>query len=160
MVSSKIFKILTVIILGMFTGAVGGTYNILALDSGWYKGLMTAKFVDYMESLAYDIAKRDISCFEDYFKGREEKPETQKIAMPELFDMIAGSETGAIIATSLVLPSDSDPKKPKYYASESLKWFRENVDVLYRDQQMPLGLKVVLCILSLILFGCLTEFLA
>jgi len=28
------------------------------------------------------------------------------MAMPELFDMIAGSETGAIIATTLALPND------------------------------------------------------
>ena len=156
MVSSKIFKILAITILGMVTGAMGGTYNILSLDAAKYKGLMTAKFVDYMESLAYNIAKRDIQCFDDYFGDREEK----KIAMPELFDMIAGSETGAIIATSLVLPSDGDSKKPKYYATESLKWFRENVDVLYVDKQMSAWLKVVLIVVALLFFGCLTEFFA
>ena len=55
---------------------------------------MTARFVSYMEHYAYVAATRDL-CFP--------KRESAKIAMPELFDMLAGSETGAIIASSLVI---------------------------------------------------------
>ena len=67
--------------------------------------------------------------------------------MPELFDMIAGSETGGIIASSLVLPCptgdktcESNPevngKKVRYFATTALDWFSENVDELYVDRQM------------------------
>ena len=52
-----------------------------------------------MEQKAYQTAIRD-QCQEI------QKRESEKIAMPELFDMIAGSETGAIIASSLMLKND------------------------------------------------------
>ena len=71
-------------------------YSILSLDSAKYKGYMTASFVDYMERYAYEAAVRDY-CLPPR--------ESERLAMPELFDMIAGSETGAIIATSLVIPT-------------------------------------------------------
>jgi len=40
--------------------------------------------------------------------------------MNKLFDMIAGSESGAIIAASLAIPDENDPTKAKYFAKESL----------------------------------------
>lgn len=98
------------------------------MDSGKYKGYMTAKFVSYMEQYAYNVARRDL-CIEER--------ESKRIAMPELFDMISGSETGAIIATSLVLPktdkADRDPRNNKFFANKAVEWFETNVDTLYRD---------------------------
>jgi hypothetical protein len=61
-----------------------------------YSGLMTASFVDYMEQNAYDSAIRDY-CIPKRDSGR--------VAMTELFDALAGSETGAIIASALVIPN-------------------------------------------------------
>lgn len=47
--------------------------------------------------------------------------------MPELFDMIAGAETGAIIAATLVIPND-DPQTQatqinKYWAEQTSDFF-------------------------------------
>lgn len=64
-----------------------------------YQGFMTASFVDYMEQNTYISARRDFC-----IASRE----SERIAMPELFDLIAGSETGAIIASSLVT-KNTDP---------------------------------------------------
>ena len=71
-------------------------WNILSLDSAMYEGFMTASFVDYMEQNAYDQAHRSY-CIPERKSGR--------VAMPEIFDTIAGSETGAIIASALVIPN-------------------------------------------------------
>lgn len=79
-------------------------FNILSLDSAKYKGYMTAKFVSYMEQYSYNVAKRDL-CIETRDSGR--------ISMTELFDMISGSETGAIIATTINIPN-TDPKTKVY----------------------------------------------
>ena len=78
------------------------SYNILSLDSAKYKGYMTASVVSFMEQYSYSVARREFC-----ITPRESK----RIAMPELFDMIAGSETGAIIATSLVLPNTNATTK-------------------------------------------------
>ena len=52
---------------------------------------MTAEFVQYMEMKALFVARRDL-CIEPR--------KSVRITMPELLDMIAGSEIGAIIATT------------------------------------------------------------
>lgn len=55
--------------------------------------------------------------------------------------MIAGSESGAIIAASLAIPDDSpgaDPTRAKFFAKDILKWFEANVDELYHDKKMSL----------------------
>ena len=91
-------------------------YNILSLDSASYSALMTAEFVSYMEKKAYFLARREF-CI-------DERP-SEKIQMPELFDMIAGSESGAIIASTLVVPSDDSNSglTSKYFADTSTKFF-------------------------------------
>ena len=50
--------------------------------------------------------------------------------MHELFDMMAGVETGAIIASSLLVPND-DPdtiefQKNKYFANDTMNLFMQN----------------------------------
>lgn len=58
--------------------------------------------------------------------------------MYEMFDMISGSETGAIIAATLISPkSKGDVSKGdlknKYWATKAVSFFKENVDLLYID---------------------------
>lgn len=72
-------------------------FNILSIDSAMYKGLISASFLDFFESFAYNIGRSDYC-----IKERE----SEKIALTEMFDMIAGSETGAIIASSLVIKDE------------------------------------------------------
>ena len=111
---------LRTLFLGLLAGAVAGEprYNILSLDSAKYKGYLTANFVSYMETRAYLTAVRD-RCL----PARD----SEKVSMTELFDMIAGSETGAIIGASLVIPNDdsatSATQKNKYFATKSLAFF-------------------------------------
>jgi len=64
------------------------------LEAGGDKGYITAKFVDYLEQRAYALA---LQC------KNVNKRLDQKIAMSELFDTIAGSETGAIIGSTLLM---------------------------------------------------------
>ena len=49
--------------------------------------------------------------------------------------MVAGSETGAIIAGALITPVDKDHRDlgPRYSGSDVLKWFENEIDYLYKD---------------------------
>lgn len=73
--------------------------------------------------------------------------------MSSMFDMIVGSETGAIIATSLVVPKEKGSTINRFYGDESVKFFKKNIDTLYIDTKMTAGMQVFICFLFLTLFG-------
>jgi patatin-like phospholipase/acyl hydrolase len=55
-----------------------------------------------------------------------EPRKSKKIAMPELFDMISGSETGAIIGTLISLKNNktsSSQQKNRFFADTATKFF-------------------------------------
>lgn len=96
----KILRMKLLTIVFSLLVAMGSTkdYNILSLGGASYKGYMTAYFTSFLEKKAYFIARRD-RCI----KPRDE----ERVSMNEVFDMIAGSETGAIIASALLVPKDN-----------------------------------------------------
>ena len=144
---------------------VQGKYRILSLDSASYSGYLTSEFISYMEKKAYFIAQRDY-CIPE----RADK----RIAMHELFDMIAGSETGAIIAATLVMPNGNmtqaevDAVQPfsnvtylnKYWAAKSSNFFIENVDRLYVESQMPNWVQFLISICCLTFTGYISYKIA
>ena len=78
---------------------------MLSLDGGGIRGLITAKVVDFMETYAYLYAKRAY-CI-DKFEIRT----NEKISMAEIFDLVAGTSTGSLLATALVIPNDDPATK-------------------------------------------------
>ena len=74
-----------------------------------------------------------------------------------MFDMIAGSETGAIIAASLAV-KNKDPKidrKNAHWADKSLKFFMDYSDELYRDAFMSGTVRFFFTIFFTVLGGYL-----
>lgn len=141
-------RINNLIALGALAAVQAARYNILSLDAAKYKGYMTAQFISYLEKYAYNVARRDI-CIP--------KRESGRVAMPELFDMISGSETGAIIATTITLPN-TDPatsaiQKNRFFADRAVRFFEENVDTLYRDSQMGWFPKLVIIVAAILILG-------
>ena len=75
-------------------------YNILSLTQASQYGYMTARFISYLEKKSYYIAK-DKGC-----KIPERHDNEPRLAMTEIFDMIAGTDTGAIIAGAIAVRKD------------------------------------------------------
>ena len=134
------------IVLNIIQVVCGSKYYILSLDSGQYSGLLTSEFVSFMEKKSYLIARR-LFCIE--------QRTSKRIAMYELFDMMAGSETGAIIAATLVVPNDDPNNKleNKHWSTKSSSFFKENVDILYQESNMPESIKSILSLVFLVLVG-------
>lgn len=129
------------------------SYNILVLEAASYMGLMTADFVSFLEKLSYYIAN-ELYCIP--------KRDNERIAMPELFDMISGSETGSLIGGALVIPNDDpntkDTRINKWFASDTTKFFYDESATLYKDQEMPAGWSVLVFLSSIIFFSALTYY--
>ena len=114
---------------------------------------MTAEFIQFLELKAYEIANGK-QCLS---KPRKNK----RISMVELFDMLAGAETGSIIATTLAMKNDQANSKDqpnKYYADTVIRFFDATINELYYDIRMPVSLKVFIYLLLLGSFGSLAFF--
>lgn len=68
-------------------------FTVLAIDGGGVRGIIPARILQEIEE-------------------RTGKP------IAELFDLIGGTSTGAIVAGGLVVPDPEDPKRPKHTAQE------------------------------------------
>lgn len=75
-------------------------FTVLSIDGGGVRGIIPARILQEIEE-------------------RTGKP------ISELFDMIGGTSTGAIVAGSLVTPDPKDPKKPKFSAKDVLKFYHD-----------------------------------
>ena len=72
-------------------------WNILSLDGGGIRGLITATVVKYMEEEGYRYARSNCNI---------PPRSTHKVSMAEIFDLVAGTSTGSLLATALVIPND------------------------------------------------------
>jgi hypothetical protein len=97
--------------------------------------------------------------------GKECFPErdNDKISMAELFDVISGSETGALIAGSLNIKND-DPtlEQPnKYFATKAMDYFNEdNSYELYSSQNLSWYTKSIIYTIVAIIFMLLAAYVA
>jgi len=78
-----------------------------------------------MESEAYNYA---IQTFSD-FPERSNK----KISMAEIFDLVAGTSTGSLLATALVIPNnDTSSKQPnKFFADRVIEVYQSEGTVVF-----------------------------
>ena len=139
-------KIVALLVITVFTQETRGqdndqvdsqAYNILSLMGGAEKAYMMSGLIDNFEKEAYQIVQLD-QC---KINGQAVERDSQKIAMHEIFDMIAGVETGAIIASSLLVPNDDDESKDfqqnKYFANETMELFKKNSKSLFHRDELP-----------------------
>lgn len=80
--------------------------------------------------------------------------------MSKMFDMIVGSETGAIIATTLVVPESKGSTVNKFYANKAVKFFEDNLDALYVDSKFSAGMQFLISFGFLAIFGFISYMTA
>ena len=87
--------------------------------------------------------------------------ESGKISMVELFDMLAGSETGAILASTLAIKNDDAKlnQANKYFADKVVSFFDENMDTIYKDKDFDAWVYILIICISMVFFGVISYFL-
>jgi patatin-like phospholipase/acyl hydrolase len=108
--------------------------RILAIDGGGIRGLIPARTLAHLEAAT----------------GR---------AIPELFDLVAGTSTGGILACALTAPARDDPGRPRHRAADlpglyltegpaifrrSLAWRLRSADGLLEEKHEARGLDAAL----------------
>ena len=130
--------------------SVSNPHSILSLDSAKDQGLVTSLVVEYMESRAYFLARGQYC-----IKERS----AERIAVPELFDTVAGSETGALIAANLLLPNtaaNSDQINARW-ATATTNWFKDEINTFYYHYKFP-RTAIFFCSLLLAFIAALVGF--
>ncbi len=75
-------------------------FRMLSIDGGGIRGLIPAMVLDELEKA------------------------TSK-TVPELFDVVAGTSTGGILALALTIPDGQEPHRPKFRAADVVKLYKE-----------------------------------
>ena len=81
-------------------------YNILSIDGGGIRGIIPAIWLMALE----EKIKRPVS---------------------SIFDVVAGTSTGAIISAGLTTPSLDNPSKPRYQASDLVQLYQKKADEVF-----------------------------
>ena len=80
-------------------------YRILSIDGGGIRGIIPASIAVYIENRLQRITKNDDARISDYF------------------DFVAGTSTGAILASTYLCPTLIDGTKHKFTATDALRFY-------------------------------------
>ena len=93
-------------------------YNILAMDGGGIRGLLSTQITDYIELEAYRYADS-----KGYITSRtsSKMKEKKRLHLTKFFKMMSGTSIGGILTAGFALPEKKGSKEPKYYSDDITK---------------------------------------
>lgn len=80
---------------------------VLAIDGGGIRGIVPATILDYIEKKIQEIQK------------------DPRIRLANLVDLVAGTSTGSIVGSLMLVPSGTDPKSPRYTFDQIIEMYIE-----------------------------------
>lgn len=129
-------------------------YTVLSLDGGGVRGLIPATVLESFEKFAYEYVTDPANA--DKFERTVPVNSTHKIVnMNTIFDMIAGTSTGSIIAGMISTPSDKDPSVPAYSAVDVVELYSTQGKKLFLSTAFPTWAAAVISLIGMIIFGIL-----
>ena len=135
-------------------------YNILNIDGGGIKGIIPATCLAFFEEYAYEYAMSKNYDIPKY-KNETTNEMIKRMPMKDIFDMIAGTSTGSILATGLSISSGRKnpiPYKgrnddlPKYWAEGAVDIYTGGGAAIFRRNGLTTGVVVVAYVLCILFF--------
>jgi patatin-like phospholipase/acyl hydrolase len=101
-------------------------YNILTIDGGGIKGVITVTCIAHMEEYAYEYGVEEMH-YPTITKYIDPEGQLRKrIPMKDLFDMFSGTSTGSILSAGMSLAKVKGGIEPKYWADDIRNIYIDN----------------------------------
>ena len=120
----------------------------MAIDGGGIRGIIPTIVVGYLEDECYKY-----SLGQGYINAS--KNGVEKISMSDLFDMVAGTSTGSILATAIVTPSNENRSQPAYYSDTIYNLYDKQGREIFKHTSLNMGLLIVSILASTLIGGFL-----
>ena len=128
-------KLIIVVLTALFHVAASAEgkklLSLLAIDGGGIKGIIPATCIDHMEEFAYDYVV-NVKKYTTWTPYKDENGDTiKRMPMSDIFDFFAGTSTGSILATALVIPEEKGSRKPKFWGAQGADLYAKNAAVIF-----------------------------
>jgi len=90
---------LKLLISNLLLSTITASYNILAIDGGGMRGIISAECIKQIETFAFNYATSQNYTFPVH------RSANGRMHMSDLFDMMAGTSTGSILSASFSVHS-------------------------------------------------------
>jgi hypothetical protein len=148
-------------VIVQFVRAADPYYNIMTMDGGGIRGMITSECLSKIETEAYKYAKD-----QTYFKNVPEVYDRfgnriEKIHMQWLYQMFSGTSTGSLLSTAMSLSSDEvNPKdnlkgfkRPYKWASDATEIYTSGAPDIFRSNAMGGFVKFLYYVAFIAVFG-------
>ena len=114
------------------------TFYILSIDGGGIRGIIPAMILDYIEKEMYKKAicwAKDDKCRKCVVSAMALK---ESIPIAQLFDLIAGTSTGGILALALTKPKGKGKEQSAYTAEKLVKLYKKQGKIIFSRSLMAI----------------------
>ena len=88
-----------------------------------------------MEHYAYEYST-DKLCY-------PKDPQNERISLSKVFDMVAGTSTGSLLATSIVIPAVDNKTVNRYYSDDAIKIYTTRGKDVFQTYEMDTWVNVL-----------------
>ena len=129
-------------------------FNVLTLDGGGIRGIISAVVIGRMEEFAWQYADQKGYRVPTHL-DKDGKMRT-RMHMSDLFNMTGGTSTGSLIAAALAVPTMKGGQPttvPSYYSADIVKIYEDDRAKIFTSQEGSFIYYVITCHIVGFIFG-------
>ena len=120
-------------------------FNVLSIEGGGIRGIIPAVIIDYIEEYAFKYAVKQN--YADFVQRSRTPTDRKRIQSKELFHMITGTSSSAILTAYLVRPNDKNATE-SYFAQDAIQYFLDNGQTFWQSREINYGCVGILIVIS------------
>jgi len=129
----------------------------LTIDGGGIRGIIPAATLEQIEEYAFQYASEQRYNFTPYHNVSGDGVAISRLPMSLLFDMLAGTSTGSLLAAGLSIKNRSASSngldQPLYWANDAYHIYTDNADQIFESKGLGGWIYVIILICVTVVMG-------